>query len=253
MKHLGRLSVLLISVVSAAQQWQPRPGMTWNYQIGSAPTDLAVHVQVYDIDGFDNDSTQVAAIHNTGAKAVCYINVGTWENWRPDAKQFPSSVLGRTNGWPGERWLDIRQTNVLAPIISARFQMCKDKGFDAIEADNVDGYTNSTGFPLTAAEQLAYNEWYAGIAHSMGLAIALKNDTDQVAQLVHAFDFMVDEQCFQYSECSTLLPFINAGKAVFEVEYRGQPSKFCPKANAMKLSSIKKNLSLDATPLIQCN
>ena len=87
----------------------------------------------------------------------------------------------------------------------------------------------------------------------MGLAIALKNDTDQVAQLVPDFDFMVDEQCFQYSECSTLLPFINAGKAVFEVEYRGQPSKFCPKANAMKLNSIKKNLSLDATPLIQCN
>ena len=122
---------------------------------GSTPTDLAAHVQVYDIDGFGNDSTQVAAIHSTGAKAACYINVGTWENWRPDAKQFPSSVLGRTNGWPGERWLDIRQTNVLAPIITDRFQMCKDKGFDAIDADNVDGYTNSTGFPLTAAEQLA--------------------------------------------------------------------------------------------------
>jgi len=68
MNHLGRLSVLLISVVSAAQQWQPRPGLTWNYQIGSTPTDFAVHVQVYDIDGFGNDSTQVAAIIALGQR-----------------------------------------------------------------------------------------------------------------------------------------------------------------------------------------
>lgn len=84
---------------------------------------------------------------------MCYINVGTWENWRPDAKQFPSSVLGRTNGWPGERWLYIRQTNVLAPIITARFQMCKDKGFDAIEADSVNGRNLNVRATLELSDQ----------------------------------------------------------------------------------------------------
>jgi hypothetical protein len=81
--------------------------------------------------------------------------LGFSEDWRPDAKQFPSSVLGRTNGWPGERWLDmdIRQTNVLAPIITARFQMCKDKGFDAIEADNVNGRNLNVRATLELSDQ----------------------------------------------------------------------------------------------------
>jgi hypothetical protein len=253
MKYLYLMPIFaLFLTMSASGQWKPAQNTTWNYQIGSTPTNLSVHVKAYDIDGFDNDALQVAAIHSAGAKAICYVDVGTWENWRPDASRFPKSVLGATNGWPGERWLDIRQLNVLSPIITARFQMCRDKGFDAIEADNVDGYTNKSGFPLTAANQLAYNRWYAGIAHSLGLPIALKNDVDQVPQLVSYFDFMLDEQCFEYGECSTLLPFINAGKAVFEVEYKTQPSKFCPTANAMKFSAIKKSLSLDAQPLVLC-
>lgn len=84
-------------------------------------------------------------LHSTGAKAVCYINVGTWENWRPDAKQFPSSVLGRTNGWLGERWLYIRQTNVLA--------ICKDKGFDAIEADSVNDRNLNVRATLELSDQ----------------------------------------------------------------------------------------------------
>jgi len=178
------LFVLMLTSLSVAQQWAPKPLTTWNYQIGETPTDLAIQVQAYDIDGFDNDAAQVQKIHAAGSKAICYIDVGTWENWRPDAGEFPNSVKGNKNGWPGEKWLDIRQLNILGPIITARFQMCQQKGFDAIEADNVDGYTNSTGFPLTAQDQLTFNMYYAGIAHSFGLPIALKNDTDQVPQLV---------------------------------------------------------------------
>ena len=96
---------------------------------------------------------------------------------------FPSSVLGSSNGWPGEKWLDIRQISALAPIMTARMQMCVQKGFDALEPDNIDGYANSTGFPLTAQDQLAYNQWIANTAHSLGLSVGLKNDVDQTAQL----------------------------------------------------------------------
>ena len=134
---------------------------------------------------------------------MCYIDFGTWENWRPDQASFPSSVLGSSNGWPGEKWLDIRQISTLAPIMTARMQMCVQKGFDALEPDNIDGYSNSTGFPLTAADQLAYNEWIANTAHSLGLSVGLKNDVDQTAQLEPFFDWALDEQCNQYSECGT--------------------------------------------------
>jgi hypothetical protein len=193
---------------------------------------------------FDNDSNVVSALHAAGRKAICYIDFGTWENWRPDASSFPDSVKGKSNGWPGEQWLDIRQLAVLQPIMSARLDLCKAKGFDAVEPDNIDGYTNSTGFPLTATDQLAYNKWIASAAHARGLSVGLKNDLDQVPDLVSSFDWALDEQCFQYNECDALTPFIQAGKAVLEVEYQGNPDNFCPAADAIGLSSMKKKLSL---------
>ena len=79
------------------------------------------------------------------------------------------------------------------PRLPQRIQMCKDKGFVAIDPDNVDGYTNDSGFDLTAAEQLAYNRWLAATAHGMGLAAGLKNDLDQIPDLVGDFDFFVNE------------------------------------------------------------
>ena len=43
---------------------------------------------------------------------ICYIDVGTSENFRPDYRSFPASVKGRSNGWPGERWLYVRRLDV---------------------------------------------------------------------------------------------------------------------------------------------
>ena len=111
-------------------------------------------------------------------------------------------MLGRGNGWPGERWLDIRRLSVLEPLMATRFDMCRDKGFDAVEPDNMDGYRNSTGFPLTAHDQLAYNRLIAELAHERGLAVGLKNDLDQIPELVGDFDFAVNEECAEYDECA---------------------------------------------------
>jgi hypothetical protein len=130
--------------------------------------------------------------------------------------------------------------------MQARLDLCKSKGFDAVEPDNIEGYTNKTGFPLTANDQLQYNKWFADEAHQRGLGVALKNDVDQTTELQPYFDFAIDEQCFQYSACSTEQPFIDAGKTVLEVEYKLDTSRFCDKAQAMHFSSMKKHLSLDA-------
>jgi hypothetical protein len=224
---------------------------SWNYVLNETP-DLTIVAGMYDIDMFDNTAATVASIHSAGRKAICYIDAGTWENWRPDASEFPASVKGNNNGWPGEKWLDIRQISILGPIMQARVNLCKSKGFDAIEFDNIDGYTNDTGFPLTATDQLNYNTFLANMAHTAGLPVALKNDTDQVETLLPYFDFTINEQCFQYNECNTIVPFINANKAVFNVEYQGQTSNFCPKANAMNFNSIKKNEELNNTPVTFC-
>lgn len=230
--------------------YKPPVGTTWQWQL-TGTVDTSFNVQMYDIDLFDVPQSTIDELHGKGIKVVCYMSAGSWENWRPDAGQFPESVKGRRNGWPGELWLDIRQISVLGPIMEARLDLCKSKGFDGVEFDNVDGYSNRTGFPLTYQDQLAYNTYLANEAHERGLSAALKNDIEQVFDLAPYFDYTVNEQCFQYSECdydqnSLVTNFINQGKPVFNVEYKLAKNKFCPQANTWGFSSMKKTYDLDA-------
>lgn len=225
--------------------YRPALNTSWQWQL-TTPVDQTVNVEMFDIDLFENDKSVVDSLHAKGKKVICYMSAGSWEDWRPDANSFPASVKGSSNGWPGEKWLDIRQIAVLQPIMEARFDLCKQKGFDGVEPDNIDGYTNKTGFPLTGADQLAYNKMLAKIAHDRGLSIGLKNDLDQVKELVSHFDWALNEQCFQYNECDSLSEFVKAGKAVFVVEYSLATSKFCAEANALNFNALKKNLDLDA-------
>lgn len=109
---------------------------------------------------------------------------------------------------PGERWLDIRRIDLLGPIMGARMDLAKTKGCDGLEPDNVDAYENDSGFKLTDSNQIAYNTWLAQQAHSRDLSVGLKNDVDQVKELVDHFDWTLNEQCWQYNECDTLEPFI---------------------------------------------
>ena len=146
----------------------PPPHPTWYWQLQGTPRRHAV--QISDFDAFATRAATVARFHRAGQHLVCYLDAGTWENFRPDARRFPRRILGAGNGWPGERWLDIRALGVIEPIIAARLDMCAGKGFDGVEFDNIDAYANHSGFPLTAAEQLRYDEWLAAAAHARGLA-----------------------------------------------------------------------------------
>lgn len=178
------------------------------------------------------------------------MSVGSWENWRPDAGVFPESVIGKKyEDWPGENWLDIRQIDLLAPILRARFDECKARGFDGIEPDNMDAYTNNTGFPLTYEDQLRFNLWLAEEAHSRGLSIGMKNDPDQVADLLPRYDWALTEDCFAEGWCEQMLPFIDAGKPVFAAEYTDMDmnlDEICPQASEWNFSVILKNRDLDA-------
>ncbi|HEV8563312.1 MAG TPA: endo alpha-1,4 polygalactosaminidase [Actinomycetota bacterium] len=216
---------------------------SWQWQLQGS-IDTSIDVEMYDIDGFDTKKSLVTDLHDDGRMVVCYISAGSWEDWRPDADDFPNSVLGHDNGWPGEKWLDIRKLGILRPIMRARLDMCADKGFDAVEFDNVDGYQNNTGFPLDGHDQLHYNIFLANQAHARDLSAVLKNDLGQVEELLPYFDFALTEQCFQYDECDKLTPFVDAGKAVFGVEYKLHRPEFCPEANAMNFNFLRKKLSL---------
>ena len=262
--------------------WHPALASRWQYQlqgvaayastgginvnISSVPFTggAAVRPSVFDIDLYvdpavaGNNTTfntaAVNAIHANGAKAICYVSAGTFEPWRPDVASYPESIKGRAvGGFKDEKWVDIRQTSILLPIMNARVAKCKQAGFDGVEWDTVDGYTNRTGFPLTASDQLFYNASLANLAHSYGLTVALKNDVEQLPDLGPYFDYAVNEQCQQYSECDGYTTyFISQGKAVFQVEYKLGLTKFCPQANTANRNAIKQTYDLFDTPWTPC-
>jgi len=237
----------------AGSYWTPKLGVdTYQWQLtfdnGASGINMSSPATVYDIDGFDNSASVVAALHAQGKHVVCYIDVGSWEPNRPDAANFPASVKGnKMQGWD-EYWFDIRSAT-LKPLIAARFDMCKSKGFDAIEPDNIDGFDgNNTGFPLTAQDQINYNSWLADQAHARGMSILLKNDPTQGPSLWQKFDFALNEQCGEFQECDYLKTnFTNNGKYAVEVEYTLAKTAFCPAALAAKVYGLKKPANLIVT------
>jgi hypothetical protein len=221
------------------------------------------HVRMLDVDAFDTSAADVASMHRAGIKVVCYISAGTYEDWRPDIGKFPPRLLGAPNGWPGERWLDIRDAqnkhSALLAIMDARLHMCRVKGFDGVELDNVDGYTNHTGFPLTYADQLFYDATLANHAHARGLMVLQKNDLEQIAALLPYFDAALNEQCNQYRECTTgqngtfgLDEYVAAGKAVFQAEYKLRRSQFCRADRENGFNGVRFDLNLDGRRFGPC-
>jgi len=239
-------SVLGSPPAASAAHWVPLPSASWQLQF-SGTIDLTVRADIFDLDMFDTSRRLVRKVHARGHRAICYINAGAWESWRPDAADFPSTAKGRDlDGWPGEKWLDIRRLDVLGPILLARVRLCRDKGFDGVEFDNVDGYQNATGFELSASDQLAFDRWLADTAHANGLSVGLKNTLGLVEELEPSFDFAIVEQCFVYHECALTSPFVDAGKAVIDIEYRLERAAFCDRAGRLGISAMRKHRELDA-------
>ena len=241
------IPLCLVAATTVRTTWSPSASDRFQLDLAGTPTIAQRHgpFSMMEVDGFDTPSAVVGSLHSLGKKAVCYNDVGTWENWRPDAGRIPKSVLGANDaGWPGERWLDIRRQSVLVPLMRARFEMCVKKGFDAVDPDNVNGVDNATGFALTIKEQLSYDRAIASLAHSLHLAVALKSFAEGASALEPTFDFVVDEQCAQYKECPSFASFVANHKAVFDIEYTSSMA-FCatlPKG----IRGMAKHLSLDA-------
>jgi hypothetical protein len=250
--------------------YTPSRDTSWQIQLqvdGTHPLNRTHAVALYDIDLVDNSSATIAALHADGRKVICYFSTA-WENWRPDAGDFPAAVLGNDmDGWAGEKWVDIRDPRVLA-IMKSRMDLAVEKGCDGVDPDNVHAYEidldatdgETTGFNLTAADQLTFNRALAQAAHARGLAVGLKNDLSQVAALVESFDFSINEQCYFYNECDFLNPFIDAGKPVFHLEYAAKYQTAGAEQDALCNDSISRGhrtlimpLLLNGTSRISCD
>ncbi len=241
----SNLTLPVSQPVSSGKWFRPWPGMKWGIQYTGDFSKLP-DVEVFNIDLFETDSETIQMLKDRRIYVVCYFSGGSSEDWRPDFEDFPSKVKGKgLDGWPGEKWLDVREVDILARIMGKRMDIAVEKGCDAIDVDNMDGFTNDTGFSLSYEDQLVYNKTIASEAHKRNLGVGLKNDLIQIEDLVDDFDFAVNEQCFKYQECHHLFPFIEKGKPVWGIEYKIKASEFCEQSVEWGFDTIQKKLELN--------
>ena len=208
-----------VSSASLPQRTLPPANAQFDYQIGGvyAPAPSVVIV----------DRDRLAAPVR-GRYNVCYINgfqtqadeVSWWK------KYHRGLLLRRANGsyvvdstW-GEILLDTSspaKRRGLAAIVGRWIDGCRSKGFQAVEADNLDSWTRSES-RLRQGDNVAFARLLVARAHADGLAIAQKNDTS-MAPIGRGigFDFAIAEECQVYAECGDYMKAY--GRLVFEIEY----------------------------------
>jgi hypothetical protein len=153
------------------------------------------------------DSTATPA---PGLFNICYVNgyqTQPGANWPaellvpgPDGKPLADP------NWPDEYLIDVatpehraRNFDLVLPIL----QSCADKGFDAVEFDNLDSYTRSEGH-MTLDHSIAFAKLLVEATHNLGLAAGQKNTAElgTKGRDEIGFDFAIAEECYRWNECA---------------------------------------------------
>jgi hypothetical protein len=182
------------------------------------------------------DGASTASLPNR--TVVCRFNAGQWESARDDAGDYSgASRRGIVTGSGGAaEWFDIFNSGILTsetePGLKARMDVAASNGCDAVLPDHVDCWAHSDCLQSETvldgkAAQISFNQMLAAAAHDRGLAVGLKDDRDQIVDLVGDFDFTVSERCAETADCALLLPFMQADKAVFRTEFTNTLTNLC--------------------------
>jgi hypothetical protein len=192
----------------------------FDYQLGGAYTPPD-GVQIVS-----RDRTEQPA---PGRYNICYVNgfqiqPGEESMW---TSQHPELVLRDSGGDPvvdedwGETLIDIstpEKRSGVAGVVGAWIRGCRDDGFDAVEIDNLDSFSRSSGL-LSEDDAVATIALFADAAHTAGLPIAQKNSSELVPRKAEMkTDFAVAEECNRYSECDAYTD--GYGDHVLVIEYR---------------------------------
>jgi hypothetical protein len=227
------VALLLDGCAAAPTVSVPPAGARFDYQLGGAyppPKDVTVVAR---------DSTDAPA---SGSYGICYINGFQSQPgavWPKDLLLHrPSGALLVDPGWPDEHLFDTStaaKRTELARRLGATIRLCAQKGFAAVEFDNLDSYTRSRG-ALSLDDAIAFATLLVQDAHAAGLAAAQKN-TAELRARGHddiGFDFAITEECDRYRECSAFTKVY--GGLVFDIEYtddlRGSATAVCARARA---------------------
>lgn len=216
------MRLLAAAMVAAGPAWAEGPlppGALADYQLGGGyPPAAGVTVVV-------RDSTDAP---EPGLFNICYVNgfqTQPGADWPRDLLLTgPDGAPLADRDWPDEFLLDIsgpkaRAANLalVAPVIRA----CAERGFDAVEFDNLDSYTRSGG-RLTPEDALAFAALLVAEASRLGLPAGQKNAAELGARGRDeaGFSFTVTEECHRWNECAAYTGVYGAGQ-VLGIEYVG--------------------------------
>ncbi|MHA7276730.1 endo alpha-1,4 polygalactosaminidase [Arthrobacter sp. Hz1] len=192
----------------------------FDYQLGGAyKPSPGVSVVVRDVSQEPAD----------GIYSICYLNAfqtqpGKSSSWMTDGLVL--NVDGEPLAdpdWPDEYILDTgTEANrvLIAERIGEGLGQCADRGFDAVELDNLDSYSRSAEL-LTLADNVELARALVLKGHNLGMLVGQKNAAEESPVLKEAgFDFAVAEQCIEFNECSAYTDVY--GTAVLGIEYPEQ-------------------------------
>lgn len=217
-----------------------------------------VTAKTIDVDAFFTTKESIKKWQKEGRTVIAYISVATYESLRPDADEFPASIIGNIYpGFSNENFVDIREIDILKPIIRKRFDMIKEKGFDGIEPDNMDSYVrdvygsgDGTGFSLTIEDGKKYIDFIIKEAKDRNLSIGQKNAYELADDYVDRFDWALTEGIFHEGAQDRMRVYVENNKTVFATEYMDNMTKehfltnVCPKAEQIGYVAILKDRNL---------
>jgi hypothetical protein len=203
--------------------------LAWGWDDGGKDSNSGM--KMVDID-LDDGKSAIQKLVNDGHIVICYFSVGTVEPWRPDCDapdggecrvnrdKWERVIAGSMSDWD-EQWLDISMLPELQDLMGPRFEKAKDYGCHGVEPDNIDCYDDPDCdvSSKSTSMQEEFNRWQVRKAHSLGLAIGMKNAEELIDSMVDDYDFAVNENCNTWEECDGYSKFVSAGKGVFAVQY----------------------------------
>jgi hypothetical protein len=240
-------STLVSGADAGTSPWRPTADPTWQVQLTGA-LDTSFDASIYDVDLFDTRRAQIDDLHAGGRRVMCYVSVGTLENWRADAASFPAATVGApVVGFPGESWLDTRDATVRA-LMAARLDRAVAQACDGVDLSDLSADGADTGFALTHADVLDYARYLSDEAHRRGLGAGVGGGADIAADVVPEFEWAVIDGCLAAGTCAAFATFVASGKPVFAVEFgtAADVPTICPPARQVGLDPLIKHATFDA-------
>ncbi|KAF2673983.1 endo alpha-1,4 polygalactosaminidase precursor [Microthyrium microscopicum] len=245
--------VATAATLPKADVWQPELTPKWQIilssTLNSASRIVPSDAKVWDLDVFETSASTISKLQDAGSKVICYYSAGTSEEGRNDLGGLTSSDYGKgLPDWPGEKYINIKSDRVWS-VMKGRIDMAKEKGCDAVDPDNMDGYSNDNGLGLTQADAIAFVKKQSSYAHSLGMSIGLKNAEEILDQVQDSIEFAVNEECTKTGRCAWYNNLLAAQKPVFHIEYgsKSDSNTYCLKSmsNGNQFATVIKHLSLD--------